>query len=525
MVQLETFAQRKPHQLSGGQQQRVAIARAVVNKPRLLLLDESLSALDYKLRKQMQNELKALQRKLGITFVFVTHDQEEALTMSDRIVVMRDGRIEQDGTPREIYEEPKNLFVAGFIGEINMFNATVIERLDEQRVRANVEGRECNIYVNFAVEPGQKLHVLLRPEDLRVEEINDDNHAEGLIGYVRERNYKGMTLESVVELENGKMVMVSEFFNEDDPDFDHSLDQKMAINWVESWRSYWLMKNTSKFQNVVIVTIVGWLVLFVFLPNLMIIGTSFLTRDDASFVKMVFTLDNYTRLLDPLYFEVLLHSLNMALIATLASLVLGYPFAWFLAKLPHKVRPLLLFLLIVPFWTNSLIRIYGLKIFLSTKGYLNEFLLWLGVIDTPIRIMFTPSAVIIGLVYILLPFMVMPLYSSIEKLDKPLLEAARDLGASKLQTFIRIIIPLTMPGIIAGCLLVMLPAMGLFYVSDLMGGAKNLLIGNVIKVQFLNIRDWPFGAATSITLTIVMGLMLLVYWRASRLLNKKVELE
>lgn len=235
MVQLETFAQRKPHQLSGGQQQRVAIARAVVNKPRLLLPDESLSALDYKLRKQMQNELKALQRKLGITFVFVTHDQEEALTMSDRIVVMRDGRIEQDGTPREIYEEPKNLFVAGFIGEINMFNATVIERLDEQRVRANVEGRECNIYVNFAVEPGQKLHVLLRPEDLRVEEINDDNHAEGLIGYVRERNYKGMTLESVVELENGKMVMVSEFFNEDDPDFDHSLDQKMAINWVESW--------------------------------------------------------------------------------------------------------------------------------------------------------------------------------------------------------------------------------------------------------------------------------------------------
>ena len=235
MVQLEEFAQRKPHQLSGGQQQRVAIARAVVNKPRLLLLDESLSALDYKLRKQMQNELKALQRKLGITFVFVTHDQEEALTMSDRIVVMRDGRIEQDGTPREIYEEPKNLFVAGFIGEINMFNATAIERLDEQRVRANVEGRECNIYVNFAVEPGQKLHVLLRPEDLRVDEINDDNHIDGLIGYVRERNYKGMTLESVVELENGKMVMVSEFFNEDDPDFDHSLDQKMAINWVESW--------------------------------------------------------------------------------------------------------------------------------------------------------------------------------------------------------------------------------------------------------------------------------------------------
>ncbi|MEA1064845.1 spermidine/putrescine ABC transporter permease PotB [Erwinia sp. HR93] len=285
------------------------------------------------------------------------------------------------------------------------------------------------------------------------------------------------------------------------------------------------MNSSHKFQNVVIAAVVGWLVVFVFLPNLMIIGTSFLTRDDANFVKLVFTLDNYSRLLDPLYAEVLMHSLNLALMATFACLLLGYPFAWFLAHLPQKVRPLMLFLLIVPFWTNSLIRIYGLKIFLSTRGYMNTFLMWLGVIDTPVRIMYTPSAVIIGLVYILLPFMVLPLYSSIEKLDKPLLEAARDLGASKLQTFLRIIIPLTMPGIIAGCLLVMLPAMGLFFVSDLMGGAKNLLIGNVIKSQFLNIRDWPFGAATSITLTLVMGLMLLVYWRASRLLNKKVELE
>jgi len=284
------------------------------------------------------------------------------------------------------------------------------------------------------------------------------------------------------------------------------------------------MQSSRKFKYIVISLAVGWLLVFVFLPNLMIIGTSFLTRDDANFVSMVFTLDNYTRLVDPLYAQVLIHSLNMALIATLACLVLGYPFAWFLASLPARVRPLLLFLLIVPFWTNSLIRVYGLKLFLSTKGYLNEFLLWTGLIDTPIRIMFTPGAVIIGLVYILLPFMVMPLYSSIEKLDKPLLEAARDLGASKLQTFLRIILPLTMPGIIAGGLLVMLPAMGMFYISDLMGGAKNLLIGNVIKSQFLTIRDWPFGAATSIMLTLVMGLMLLVYWHTSRLLNKKEEL-
>ena len=286
-----------------------------------------------------------------------------------------------------------------------------------------------------------------------------------------------------------------------------------------------MKKSRKYFQNVVITGVVAWLVLFVFMPNLMIIATSFLTRDDAPLVKMVFSLDNYTRLFDPLYAEVLLHSLNMAVIATLCCLVIGYPFAFILARLPERVRPLLLFLLIVPFWTNSLIRIYGLKLFLSTRGYLNEFLLWTGIIDTPLRIMYTPEAVILGLIYILLPFMVMPLYSSIEKLDKSVLEAARDLGANKLQTFIRIIFPLTMPGIVAGSLLVMLPSLGLFYVSDLLGGAKNLLIGNVIKSQFLNIRDWPFGAATSICLTLVMGILLYIYYRVGKLMNKKVELE
>jgi len=146
------------------------------------------------------------------------------------------------------------------------------------------------------------------------------------------------------------------------------------------------------------------------------------------------------------------------------------------------------------------------------------------VTDKPFRIMFTSEAVILGLIYILLPFMVLPLYSSLEKLDRSYLEAARDLGASKLQTVVRIILPLTLPGIVAGCLLVFIPAMGMFYVADLMGGARNLLIGNIIKSQFLNIRDWPFGAATSVVMTLLMGIMLLFYWRAARLLNNRVDL-
>ncbi|QJC29269.1 spermidine/putrescine ABC transporter ATP-binding protein PotA [Enterobacteriaceae endosymbiont of Plateumaris rustica] len=236
MIQLQNFANRKPYELSGGQQQRVAIARAIVNKPRILLLDESLSALDYRLRRKMQNELKMLQRKLGITFVFVTHNQEEALMMSDRIVVLRNGKIEQDGTPREIYEEPKNLFVAKFIGDINIFNATIIKKLNNTQVTVNLEGYLCNIQVPFTVILGEKIHVLLRPEDLRIKEIDIHNqYIHGLIGYVKDQSYKGMTLETILELENGKIITVSEFFNENDPDFNHSINQKMIINWVETW--------------------------------------------------------------------------------------------------------------------------------------------------------------------------------------------------------------------------------------------------------------------------------------------------
>lgn len=234
MVRLESMSQRKPSQLSGGQQQRVAIARAVVNKPKVLLLDESLSALDYKLRKQMQMELKQLQRQLGITFIFVTHDQEEALSMSDRIIVMRDGVVEQDGTPREIYEEPNSLFVARFIGEINVFDALVKERIDEKRIRAVIEDVDSIVYYDKPITPGETLRVLLRPEDLRLEEIRESEE-KGIVGHVIERTYKGMTLDSVIELESGLKVMISEFFNEDDPDVDHSLGQKVTITWVESW--------------------------------------------------------------------------------------------------------------------------------------------------------------------------------------------------------------------------------------------------------------------------------------------------
>ncbi|MFA9499493.1 spermidine/putrescine ABC transporter permease PotB [Mannheimia sp. E30BD] len=287
------------------------------------------------------------------------------------------------------------------------------------------------------------------------------------------------------------------------------------------------MKANNKFQNGAVATIFGWLLLFVLVPNVLVLIISFLTENRQSqyFVDFAFSLDAYKALFNDTYATVLWNSLYMAGVATIICLVIGYPFAFFIAKMPAKLRPFLLFLVVLPFWTNSLIRIYGIKIFLGVKGFLNETLLAIGLINEPLRLLNSEAAIIIGLVYILLPFMILPLYSSIEKIDNRLLEAAKDLGANAFQRFIKVTIPLTMPGIVAGCLLVLLPAMGMFYVADLLGGGKTPLVGNIIKSLFLNTNQFAVGSAVSIALTILMALMLYVYYRANKLLNKKVELE
>ena len=236
MVQLQDFARRKPLQLSGGQQQRVAIARAVVKRPQLLLLDEPLSALDYKLRRTMQVELKRLQRELGITFVFVTHDQEEALSMSDRVVVLREGTIQQLGTPREIYERPANLFTARFVGETNLFPG-YLTAVEEGGITLDILGLSRTLQKpGFTLREGERVNVLLRPEDIRVLAPEDER---GLAGKIVERNYQGSTLDSVIHLEDGTEVLASEFFDEDDPTFDYKLGEPVRVSWVDGWE--WLL--------------------------------------------------------------------------------------------------------------------------------------------------------------------------------------------------------------------------------------------------------------------------------------------
>jgi len=262
------------------------------------------------------------------------------------------------------------------------------------------------------------------------------------------------------------------------------------------------------FKTAVLLLVWGWLLLLVLTPNLLVVGASVMTRDAASFLSLPLNLDSYRRLLDPLYLEVFLHSLYMAGVTTALCLLIGYPFAWALSRVKKQRQTLLIFLLIVPFWTNSLVRTYALKLLLATNGLINNALMGMGLIEEPLRLLYTEGAVIVGLVYLLLPFMILPLYSVFEDLRHELLMASHDLGAGRLPTFIHVIVPLTLPGVLAGVMLVLLPAMGLFFVADILGGSRNLLVGNVIKNQFLDARDWPFGAAASILLTVAMALLL-----------------
>ncbi len=243
MVQLDHTINRRPQDLSGGQQQRIAIARAVVNRPKMLLLDEPLSALDAKLREQMQSELKRLQRELGITFVFVTHDQQEALSMSDRIAVMKNGVFQQIDTPIGIYESPANLFTASFIGETNLFKGKVLE-VNPATIKVEVVEQNDGFHPirelprpKFDVQVGQNVNLLLRPEDIRVYYTHEGH--EGLIGNVVDSAYKGSTLDSVIRLKNGNIVKTSEYFNEDDPNFNYKLGQEVRIDWVDGWE--WIL--------------------------------------------------------------------------------------------------------------------------------------------------------------------------------------------------------------------------------------------------------------------------------------------
>lgn len=256
--------------------------------------------------------------------------------------------------------------------------------------------------------------------------------------------------------------------------------------------------------------------LFVAGPLIYMLVLSFLQRGEVWGVVNKFTLHNYRNIFQPIYLKTMLESMKLAVISTLLVMVIGYPFGYFMAKLSAGWKKRMMLLLMIPFWTSSLIRLYGWIIIFRANGTFDKLLMTLHITDTPLKLLYTYPAVAVGMVYVLLPFMIFSVYSSAEKLDWSLVEAARDLGASSLQAFLTISLKLTLPGLLSGVVLTFIPSMGLFFIADILGGNKVVLLGNLIQEQLMKAHNWPFAAALSVVLLALTSIIIHLYTRITK---------
>jgi spermidine/putrescine transport system permease protein len=257
-----------------------------------------------------------------------------------------------------------------------------------------------------------------------------------------------------------------------------------------------------------------WVAAFVIAPTVIMLIYSFCERGTLGGVVFNFTLQNYAAVFDQTYLQIVIRSIVFAAITTAICLAMGYPVAYYIGRVPERWRNTLLMLVMIPFWTSFLIRTYAWVTILKSEGLLNSLLVHYQLIAAPFEMLYTRGAVVLGLVYTFLPFMILPIYTSVEKLDNALVEAAFDLGAGPLRAFSRVIVPMTAPGITAGVLLVFIPALGIYAVNDILGGGRVDMIGNIIENQFKgNARNWPFGAALGIAL---MAAFAVSFWFTSR---------
>ena len=253
------------------------------------------------------------------------------------------------------------------------------------------------------------------------------------------------------------------------------------------------------------------LILLVAVPLIYVLVMSFCRVDEYYNVVYKFTLSNYTKLLSVEYVKIYGRSLLISFITTVVCVLIGYPFAYIIARTKISKKKLLYMLVIIPFWTNSLIRIYGWRSFLGNSGWLVKTLMFLNIINEPVDFLYKTGTTVLGMVYCFVPFMVLPLYTAIEKLDGSLLEASSDLGAKPLRTLFEVIIPLTSGGIFSGCIMVFIPCLGYFFVSNILGGGNTDMIGNLIERQFKSANNWPLGAALSIILILLTLLLVKIY--------------
>ena len=276
-----------------------------------------------------------------------------------------------------------------------------------------------------------------------------------------------------------------------------------------------LQKKRARGQLLMTLPLILFTVLFLVGPIVYMVVLSFLTRGETWGVVPEFTLKNYTDIAQPVYLQTFGQSLQLAIISTLLVTALGYPFGYFMAKLGPKWKKRTMLLLMIPFWTSSLIRLYGWIIIFRAGGVLDTVLQALHITSEPLKLLYTYPAVVVGRIYALLPFMIFAVYSSAEKLDFSLVEAARDLGASPMQAFLTVSLKLTLPGLLSGVVLTFVPSMGLFFIADILGGNKVVLVGNLIQEQLMKAHNWPFAAALSLVLLLLTTVIIWLYRKLS----------
>jgi len=272
-------------------------------------------------------------------------------------------------------------------------------------------------------------------------------------------------------------------------------------------------KKTAGISVLTLLPLYLFTIVFITGPLIYMFILSFLTRAETWGVVNEFTLRNYLDILEPICLKTFFESFKLAIITTMFNIIVGYPYGYFMAKLNDKWKKRMLLLIMIPFWISSLMRLYGWIIIFRANGVLDRILMGIGIINEPLKLLYTYPAVAVGMVYALLPFMIFSVYSSAEKLDWSIVEAARDLGAGRWQAFTTITLKMTLPGLMSGVVLTFIPSMGLFFIADILGGNKVVLVGNLIQEQLMKAHNWPFAAALSVVLMILTSLMIYLYRR------------
>ena len=527
MVKLAGFEGRRPAQLSGGQRQRVALARALVNGPKVLLLDEPLGALDLKLREQMQEELKALQNALGITFVFVTHDQGEALSMSNRVAVFNEGKIVQVGTPTSVYERPESRFVADFVGSSNVLPPAFAERHGGVAKWTSLRPEKIAVHRFGRVRAGEARLDRRRDQDGELPGRGDPLQCRGGQDAHQRR---GPGRRYAVQAGRCRAAHLAR--NGHGHHGGGRVTQAAALATDGREESILTRASDLFFQRPKLLTFL------LLLPPLLWIGVvyvgslfalllqSFYSLDDYSgLIVHEFTLSTYAQLLEEANLQIILRTVMMSALVTIACAIIAFPIAYYAARYARGWTKALFYLAVMmPLWSSYLVKIYAWKLILAKEGIItwlakSVHLSWLldGVMALPViggpSLSFSYIGTFLVFVYIWIPYMILPIQAALERVPLNYIEASADLGADPRQTFWTVIFPLALPGIIAGSIFTFSLTLGDYIVPTIVGNSR-LMIGQAVYTLQGTAGNIPLAAAFTVVPMVIMGVYL---WMAKRM--------